>query len=90
MEESKELNIETSFDDIDVMKYTYNSADKRHGLKKREVALFLLGSISDDIIKYRDRKGSGKSSITNIFKSIVLPDLQDNSTPNILKGRSMW
>ena len=72
------------------MKYTYNSKDKRHGLKKREVALYILGSLSDDIIKYKNRKGATNKSIINIFSSIVLPDLQDQSTPNILKGRSMW
>ena len=89
-EEHKSSTVETSFDEVDVMKYTYNSKDKRHGLKKREVALYILGSLSDDIIKYKNRKGATNKSIINIFSSIVLPDLQDQSTPNILKGRSMW
>lgn len=90
MEENKESSIETSFDEVDVMKYTYNSSDKRHGLKKREVALYILGSLSEDIIKYRNRKGATNASLMNIFSSIVLPDLKDAKTPNILKGRSMW
>ena len=90
MVENKEANVETSFDEVDVMKYTYNSSDKRHGLKKREVALFILGSLADDIIKYRNRKGHSNKSISNIFNSIVLPDLKNQEMPNILKGRSMW
>jgi hypothetical protein len=90
MEENKEEYTETNFDEVDVMKYTYNSSDKRHGLKKREVALYILGSLSDDIIKYRNRKGTSNKSLSNIFNSIVLPDLQNKNMPNILKGRSMW
>lgn len=90
MEENKETNVETNFDDIDVLKYTYNSSDKKHGLKKREVALYLLGSLSDDIIKYRDRKGASNFPLIKIFGSITLPDLKKKETPTILKGRSMW
>lgn len=90
MTDNKESGVETNFDEVDVMKYTYNSSDSRHGRKKREVALFLLGSISDDIIKYRDRKGATNFSLINIFDSIVLPDLKNKDTPNILKGRAMW
>lgn len=90
MEENKESSVETNFDEVDVLKYTYNSSDKNHGLKKREVALYLLGSLSDDIIKYRDRKGSNNFSLINIFGSIALPDLKNKNIPNILKGRAMW
>lgn len=90
MAESKAPSVETNFDEVDVMKYTYNSTNKRHGLKKREVALFLLGSISDDIVKYRERKGATNFSLINIFGSIILPDLNNKDIPNILKGRAMW
>lgn len=90
MSESKAPSVETNFDEVDVMKYTYNSTDNRHGLKKREVALFLLGSISDDIVKYRERKGATNFSLINIFGSIILPDLNNKDIPNILKGRAMW
>lgn len=90
MTENKETAIETNFDEVDVMKYTYNSSDAQHGLKKREVALYLLGSLSDDIIKYRNRKGATNLSLMNIFGSIALPDLKNKDTPTILKGRAMW
>ena len=59
-------------------------------MKKREVALFLLGSISDDIVKYRERKGATNLSLINIFGSIILPDLNNQDIPNIIKGRAMW
>jgi len=59
-------------------------------LKKREVALYILASLSDDILKYRDRKGSTNFSLMNIFGSIALPDLRNQETPTILRGRAMW
>lgn len=90
MSEDKEPKVETNFEEIDVMKYTYNSSDPRHGLKKREVALYILGSLSDDIVKYRDRKGATNMSLMNLFGSIALPDLKNKETPTILKGRAMW
>lgn len=90
MSENKESTVETNFDEIDVMKYTYNSSDQRHGLKKREVALYILGSLADDIVKYRNRKGASNLSLVNIFSSIALPDLKNKDTPTILKGRAMW
>jgi hypothetical protein len=90
MEESKEPSVEANFDDIDVMQYTYNSPSKDYGLKKREVALYILGSLSDDIVKYRDRKGASNFSLINLFGSIALPDLKNDNIPNILKGRAMW
>jgi hypothetical protein len=90
MEQDKEPSVETNFDEIDVLKYTYNSNDKNHGWKKREVALYLLGSLSDDIIKYRDTRGATNFSLIKIFGSIALPDLKSVETPTILKGRAMW
>lgn len=90
MDENKSSSVETNFDEVDVMKYTYDSSEEKHGLKKREVALYLLGSLSDDIIKYRDRKGATNFSLINIFGSIALPDLKNQDTPTILKGRAMW
>jgi hypothetical protein len=90
MEQDKVPSVETNFDEIDVLKYTYNSKDKNHGWKKREVALYLLGSLSDDIIKYRDTRGATNFSLIKIFGSIALPDLKSVKTPTILKGRAMW
>jgi len=90
MSKEKKPSIETNFDEVDVLKYTYDSPNENHGLKKREVALYILGSLSDDIVKYRDRRGSSNFSLINIFGSIALPDLKNKSTPTILKGRAMW
>jgi hypothetical protein len=52
--------------------------------------LYLLGSLSDDIIKYRDTRGATNFSLIKIFGSIALPDLKSVKTPTILKGRAMW
>lgn len=90
MSEDKQPSVETNFDDVNVMEYTYNSSDRRHGLKKREVALYILGSLADDINKYRDRKGATNFSLINLFSSIALPDLKNDKTPHVLKGRAMW
>ena len=90
MEKDKSPSVETNFDDVDVMSYTYDSDNKSHGLKKRDVALYILGSLCDDILKYRDRKGEENFSLMNIFGSIALPDLKNNDTPTILRGRAMW
>ena len=90
MEESKSPSVETNFDDVDVMSYTYDSENSSHGLKKREVALYILGSLSDDILKYKDRKEEEDFSLMNIFNSIALPDLKNNDTPTVLRGRAMW
>ena len=90
MTENTAPSVETNFDEVDVLKYTYDSANKNHGLKKREVALYILASLSDDILKYRDRKGSTNFSLMNIFGSIALPDLRNQETPTILRGRAMW
>jgi hypothetical protein len=90
MSEDHQASVDTNFDEVDVMKYTYNSPNQNYGLKKREVALYILGSLSDDIIKYRDRKGSASFSANNIFSSIALPDLKNKNMPTILKGRAMW
>jgi hypothetical protein len=76
IEESKELSVEKNFDDIHVMQYTYNCPSKDYGLKKREVTLYILGSLSDDKVKYRYRKGASKFSLDYLFESIALPDFK--------------
>lgn len=45
MEKDKLPSVETNFDDVDVLSYTYDSHDRTHGLKKREVAMYILGSL---------------------------------------------
>lgn len=45
MQKQKLPSVETNFDDVDVLSYTYDSHDQTHGLKKREVAMYILGSL---------------------------------------------
>ena len=76
----------TNFDDMDLMKYTYDSTNPLHPLRKREVGLFILGSMADDIIKYRARRSVEEFNM-GIFDKI-LGDIGQES--EILIGRTLW
>ena len=52
---SKSLDKINSIDDINIYDFTYSSSHKKHFWKKREVALFLVGSFTEDISMYRQR-----------------------------------
>lgn len=49
-----------SFDNIDVMKYEYTCDEADYKKRKQEVGLFLLGTFSDDIVKYSFRQDPGE------------------------------
>jgi hypothetical protein len=42
-------------DDINIFEASYVSANKKHSDKKREVALYLLGSFAEDLSMFRIR-----------------------------------
>lgn len=66
------------------MTYTYESSNPDHANRKKEVALFLLGSISDDIVKFSLKRGPQKFSM-EIFNLIL-----QNSSQHILIGWALW
>lgn len=45
-------------EEINIYDYSYSSASRRHKWKKREVALFLIGSFAEDISMFRQRNPS--------------------------------
>lgn len=83
-ENSPSSTLQSDFESINIMTYMYESNHPDHGNRKKEVALFLLGSISEDIIKFRIWKGTDKLS-----KSI-LQVILDESSSQILVGRALW
>ena len=62
--------LQTEFDQINIMTYTYESSNKDHASWKKEVALYLLGSISDDIVKFWMKWGPERFSM-DIFNVIL-------------------
>ena len=59
---------EITFDNINVLEFTYDSSNPKHALKKKEVGLLLIGSIAEDIQVFKSNKqGSGAFNINNLF-----------------------
>jgi hypothetical protein len=40
-------------EEINIFEFSYSSSNKKHYWKKREVALYLIGSFAEDISMYR-------------------------------------
>ncbi len=82
--EGTATSVNVEFEDVDVMKYIYKSPHEAD--EKKEVGLYLLGTVSDDIVKYRSRRSLDDFNMS-IFERIMSAAGEKDE---ILIGRSLW
>ena len=84
--DERQSSLSTDFEEIDVLKNSYECSDPRYKDKKKEVGLYLLGTYSDDIMKFRSRRSLDQFNMS-IFDLIL--DVGD-SKEEVIIGRSLW
>jgi len=73
-------------DDINIFEASYVSSNKKHLDKRREVALYLLGSFAEDLSMYKIRNPDQFDLHTVVEGLILLPDAAQK-LKSLLRGR---
>ena len=76
-------------DEINIFEQSYVSSNKKHSWKRREVALFLLGSFAEDISMFRLRNPQFdlRSLVTQTLTNV---SFENACLKSLLKGRTLW
>jgi hypothetical protein len=82
------FSLAKSVEEINIFEFTYSSKNKKHSWKKREVALFLVGSFAEDISMYRQRHPL--YNLRETVEQIMKTDFNKTLMKSYLKGRSLW
>ena len=77
-----------SVEDINIFDFSYNSTNKKHFWKKREVALYIVGSFWQDIQNYRVRHPD--FNLQELVENLFQTDFKKALLRSYLKGRSLW
>ena len=75
-------------EEVNIYEFSYSSTHPKHFWKKREVALFLVGSFAEDISMYRLRNPS--YSLKELVDNIMKTDFSIALLKSYLKGRTLW
>lgn len=84
----EQQQIAKTVEEINIYEYTYSSKNKKHLWKKREVALFLIGSFAEDIQMYRQRHT--QYNLSNLVDQIIKTEFSKALLKSYLKGRTLW
>lgn len=77
-----------SVEDINIYEFTYSSKNKKHFWKKKEVALYLVGSFAEDISMYRQRHP--QYNLRTLVEQVISTDFESSMLKGQLKGRTLW
>jgi hypothetical protein len=77
-----------SLDDINIYEFTYSSTHKKHFWKKREVALFLVGSFVEDIQMYRQR--NPHYNLKKLVQEMMKTQFDKALIKSYIKGRTLY
>lgn len=75
-------------EEINVYEFTYNSKNKKHFWKKREVAIYLLGSFAEDISMFRLRNPT--YNLRSLIEQLMVTDFERALMRGYMKGRTLW
>ena len=75
-------------EEVNIYEFSYSSKNPKHFWKKREVALFLVGSFAEDISMYRMRNPS--FSLQTLVDNMMKTDFEKAMLQSYLKGRTLW
>ena len=73
---------------MNIYEFTYSSKNPKHFWKKREVALFLVGSFAEDISMYRLR--NPEFNLHDLVQNIMKTNFDKALLKAYLKGRTLW
>jgi len=76
-------------DDINIFEFEYTSQHPQHQFKRREVALYLLGSFSEDISMFRVRNPEYNFKAL-VNEALTEGDYEAARIKSYLKGRVLW
>jgi hypothetical protein len=77
-----------SVEEINIYEFSYSSTNKKHYWKKREVALFLIGSFAEDISMFRMR--NHQYNLKRLVEQMMETDFSKALLKSYIKGRTMW
>lgn len=72
---------------MNIYEFTYSSPHKKHYWKKREVAMFLVGSFAEDISMFRQR--NHKYNLKVLVEEIMHTDFDKCMMKSYMKGRTL-
>ena len=75
-------------EEVNIYEFTYSSKNPKHFWKKREVALFLVGSFAEDISMYRMR--NPEFNLKELVLNMMKTDFDIALMKSYLKGRTLW
>ena len=81
------VRIAQTVEEINIYDYSFSSGDKKHAWKKREVALFLIGSFAEDISMFRQRNPGYNFKV--LLEEMMLTDFAKCPLRSYLKGRTL-
>jgi hypothetical protein len=74
-------------EEVNIYEYSYTSPNKKHYWKKREVALFLMGTFAEDISMFRQR--NPKYNVKIVVEEMMKTDFSKCIMRSYLKGRTL-
>lgn len=76
-------------EEVNIFDQAYMSSNKKHEWKRREVALFLLGSFAEDISMFRIRNPS--YDLKKVVSAVIVNvNFEKAQLKSMLKGRTLW